>query len=103
MLATGDPNEGIPAVTWRIKDAIDPGYTLFDLADRLRVRGWQVPAYTLPDNVSDIAVRTLVRQGVTTDLGSLLIADFRRAIGHFDRHPVNVPMSEAEAGGFSHS
>ncbi len=104
MLATGDPNEGIPAVTWRIKDATDPGYTLFDLADRLRVRGWQVPAYTLPDNVTDIAVqRILVRQGVTTDLGSLLIADFRRAIEHFDRHPVNVPMSEAEAGGFSHS
>ena len=23
-----------------------PGYTLFDLADRLRTRGWQVPAYT---------------------------------------------------------
>jgi glutamate decarboxylase len=69
MLATGEPSEGIPAVTWRIKDGADPGYTLFDLADRLRVRGWQVPAYTLPDNVSDIAVqRILVRQGVTTDL-----------------------------------
>jgi len=103
MLATGDPNEGIPAVTWRIKDRADPGYTLFDLADRLRVRGWQVPAYTLPDNVSDIAVqRILVRQGVTTDLSSLLLADLRWAIEHFDKHPVNVPMTEAEAGGFNH-
>ena len=103
MLATGDPNEGIPAVTWRIKDGADPGYTLFDLADRLRVRGWQVPAYTLPDNVSDIAVqRILVRQGVTTDLGSLLLGDFRWAIEHFNKHPVNVSMTEAEAGGFNH-
>ena len=103
MLATGEPSEGIPAVTWRIKDGADPGYTLFDLADRLRVRGWQVPAYTLPDNVSDIAVqRILVRQGVTTDLGSLLMADFRWAIEHFDKHPVNVSMTEAEAGGFNH-
>ena len=25
----------------------DPGYTLYDLADRLRTRGWQVPAYPL--------------------------------------------------------
>ena len=74
MLASGDPSEGIPAVTWKIKDGADPGYTLFDLADRLRVRGWLVPAYTLPDNLSDIAVqRILVRQGLTTDLGSLLI------------------------------
>jgi glutamate decarboxylase len=103
MLATGDPSEGIPAVTWRIQDGADPGYTLFDLADRLRVRGWQVPAYTLPDNMSDVAVqRILVRQGVTTDLGSLLLADFRWAIEHFDKHPVNVPMTEAEAGGFNH-
>ena len=24
MLATGNPSEGIPAVTWRIKDGVDP-------------------------------------------------------------------------------
>jgi len=31
--------------------ARDPGYTLFDLADRLRLRGWlRVPAYTLTGN-----------------------------------------------------
>ena len=53
--------------------------------------------------MSDVAVqRILVRQGVTTDLGSLLLADFRWAIEHFDKHPVNVPMTEAEAGGFNH-
>ena len=41
-----------------------PGYTLFDLADRLRARGWQVPAYTLTGTASDIAVqRVLVRLG----------------------------------------
>ncbi len=27
--------DGIPTVTWRIRDGADPGYTLFDLADRL--------------------------------------------------------------------
>jgi glutamate decarboxylase len=103
MLAVGEPNEGVPAVSWRIKDGAHPGYTLFDLADRLRVRGWQVPAYTLPDNFGDVAVqRILVRQGVTTDLGSCLLDDFRWAIRHFDRHPVHVPMTEAEDGGFSH-
>ena len=26
---------------------VNPGYTLFDLADRLRIGGWLVPAYTL--------------------------------------------------------
>ena len=30
-----------------IQEGDDPGYTLYDLADRLRIRGWQVPAYPL--------------------------------------------------------
>ena len=69
LLCTSDPATGIPTVTWRIEDGEDPGYTLFDLADRLRIKGWQVPAYTLTGDASDIAVqRILVRQGVTRDL-----------------------------------
>jgi glutamate/tyrosine decarboxylase-like PLP-dependent enzyme len=61
------------------------GYTLFDLADRLRNRGWQVPAYTLTGAVSDVAVqRILVRLGVSHDMASLLLDDFRAAVTHFD-------------------
>ena len=47
LLCDSNPETGIPTVTWRIREGVDPGYTLFDLADRLRIRGWQVPAYTL--------------------------------------------------------
>ena len=36
LLCDSDPATGIPTVTWRIRDGADPGYTLFDLADRLR-------------------------------------------------------------------
>jgi glutamate decarboxylase len=94
---------GIPTVTWRIREGVDPGYTLFDLADRLRARGWQVPAYTLTGTASDIPVqRILVRLGVSRDLASLLLDDFRDAVTHFSRHPVSVPMSKEESGGFSH-
>lgn len=104
MICTGDPNGGIPAVSWRIKEGVETLYTLFDLADRLRLRGWLVPAYTLPANVSSIAVqRILVRQGLSRDMGSLLITDFREAIAHFDRHPVAVPMTQKEAGGYNHT
>ena len=104
FIASGDPNVSIPAVTWKIKDGANPGYTLFDLADRLRIRGWLVPAYTLPANVTDVAVqRIIVRQGLTQDLASLLIEDFKRAITHFDKHPIKVPLTETEAGGFKHT
>jgi glutamate decarboxylase len=103
LLCDSNPLTGIPSVAWRIEEGENPGYTLYDLADRLRVRGWQVPAYPLTGSVSDIAVqRVLVRQGVSRDLCSLLVEDLRQAIAHFDRHPASVPMTREEAGGFSH-
>jgi glutamate decarboxylase len=103
LLCTSDPATSIPTVTWRIKDGEDPGYTLFDLADRLRIKGWQVPAYTLTGDASDIAVqRILVRQGVTRDLASILLRDMREAVAHFDKHPTVVPMTAEESSGFNH-
>ena len=97
------PPNGIPSVAWRIREGEDPGYTLYDVADRLRVKGWQVPAYPLTGSVADISVqRILVRQGVSRDLASLLLDDITQAIAHFDRHPVSVSMTKEESGGFSH-
>jgi glutamate decarboxylase len=103
LLCDSNPNTGIPTVTWRIRDGEDPSYTLFDLADRLRNKGWQVPAYTLTGTAADIAVqRILVRLGVSRDMASLLIDDFRDAVAHFGKHPVTVSMTKHESGGFSH-
>ncbi|MBV9792449.1 MAG: glutamate decarboxylase [Actinobacteria bacterium] len=103
LLCDSNPETGIPTVTWRIAEGADPGYTLFDLADRLRARGWQVPAYTLTGTASSIAVqRILVRLGVSRDIASLLLDDFRNAIAHLDRHPVTVPLTHDEAGSFNH-
>jgi glutamate decarboxylase len=103
LLCDSNPATGIPTVTWRIREGADPGYTLFDLADRLRARGWQVPAYTLTGTAADIPVqRILVRLGVSRDMASLLLQDFGDAVAHFSRHPVSVPMSKEESGGFNH-
>ena len=103
LLCDSDARTGIPSVAWRIHEGEDPGYTLYDLADRLRARGWQVPAYPLTGSVSDISVqRILVRQGVSRDLCGLLLDDLTQSIAHFDRHPVTVSMTKEESGGFSH-
>ena len=62
-----------------------------------------MPAYTLTGTASDIPVqRILVRLGVSRDLASLLLEDFRHAVAHFTKHPVTVSMSKEESGGFSH-
>ena len=103
LLCDSNPATGIPAVTWRVAEGENPRYNLFDLADRMRLRGWQVPAYTLTGSAADIPVqRILVRQGVSRDMASLLLDDFRTAVEHFDRHPVAVGMSKEESSGFNH-
>ncbi|HEY3834874.1 MAG TPA: glutamate decarboxylase [Acidimicrobiia bacterium] len=103
IMCNGDAHTGIPAVAWRIADGASPGYTLYDVADRLRVRGWQVPAYPLTGSVSDVAVqRILVRLDLNRDLAALLIDDMRAAIAHFGAHPVQKSMTPEEASGFSH-
>jgi len=109
LLCDSNPNTGIPAVTWRIRDGEDPGYSLFDLADRLHTRGWQVLAYTLTGTASNIVVlRIQIRFGVSRDTAALLLDGFREAIAHFrghrslPRHPVTVHITKEESGGFSH-
>lgn len=104
ILYGGDPNTGIPALCWKIKDGFDTrGYTLYDLADRLRARGWQVPAYSLPANCQDVVIqRILVRHGVSRDLASLLLDDIRRALDHMAAHPIQAPLCADEGSGFRH-
>ena len=89
---------------WKVKDGFDThGYTLYDVADRLRSRGWQVPAYSLPANCEELVIqRILVRHGVTKDLASLLLEDMERCLDYFREHPITTPLVEREAGGFHH-
>jgi glutamate decarboxylase len=95
---------GIPALCWRMKEGLDPGFNLFDLADKLRTRGWQVPAYNLPRNCEDTTVqRILVRHGVSLDLANLLLDDIRRGLEFFEKHPVTSSIQAQEGSGFNHS
>jgi len=98
-----DGSDGIPALSWKLKDGVDHGFTLFDLADRLRTRGWLVPAYTMPANREDLAIqRILVRHGFGRDMADLLLDDYRNAVAHLNKHPASVSLTEEEAGGFKH-
>jgi len=99
-----DGHGGIPALAWKLREDTSHSFTLFDLADRLRTTGWQVPAYTLPKNRQDLAIqRILVRHDFSRDLADLLLDDYKRALGHFDKHPVASSLTEAEASGFNHN
>jgi len=99
-----DGRGGIPALCWSLKDGVNPGFTLYDLADRLRSRGWQAPAYSMPANRQDLVIqRILVRHGVSRDLGDLFLFDMQRCIEYFTKNPVTTPLTEETAGGYKHS
>jgi glutamate decarboxylase len=53
-------------------------YTVFDVSDRLRERGWLVPAYSFPENRQDLAVlRVVVRAGMHLEMADLLLEHLR--------------------------
>ena len=81
------------------------GYSVFDLSDRLRTRGWLVPAYTLPDNLASTAVmRIVVRNGFSRDLADVFLADLRRHCRALAEHPQeHTPLApEPFRQGFAH-
>jgi glutamate decarboxylase len=68
----------LPVLAFRLRSPETTGWTVFDLSERLRQRGWQVPAYTFPENLQDTAViRLVVRNGFSTDLAESLLADLK--------------------------
>ncbi len=100
----GGETEGLPAVCWTLKQPAAAGYSLYDLADLLRTRGWLVPAYSMPAACEELVVqRILVRHGFSRDMGALLLDDIARMLERLRRHPVHSPLSEAEAGGYNHA
>jgi glutamate decarboxylase len=82
----------LPVFAFRLKDDVT-GYSVFDVSERLRQRGWQVPAYTFPENLTDMAVmRIVVRNGFSMDLANLLLDDFRLHLRILKHHPqVQMP------------
>ena len=76
----------IPVFAWKLKETISDqsNYSLFDLADKLRERGWLVPAYTMPKNRQDLTVhRVVIKEGFSRDMAALLLRDIHSAIAFF--------------------
>ena len=69
-----------------LEDEVD-NYTVFDVSNALRERGWQVPAYTFPENRTDLAaLRVVVRRGFTHDMADMLVADLERQLPRLQRN-----------------
>jgi len=89
----------IPVFAFTLKEQTN--FNVFDLSERLRDRGWQVPAYTFPRNREDLAVlRIVVKEGFSRDMADLLLGDLHRHLHFFASQPGYRPM--AAHSSFSH-
>ncbi|HET9875843.1 MAG TPA: glutamate decarboxylase [Mycobacterium sp.] len=74
----------IPVIAARLRG--DRGYTEFDVSHELRTFGWQVPAYTMPEAATDVAVlRVVVREGLSADLARALYDDVVKTVTALDK------------------
>jgi len=98
LLTRGDE---LPVFAFKLADEVD-NFTVFDVSNALRERGWQVPAYSFPRNREDLAaLRVVVRRGFTHDMADMLVGDIRRQLPRLQKQP--APVHDAVAGtAFAH-
>jgi len=99
-----DGRTGIPGCVWTLARGEDPGFSLYDISNQLRLKGWQVPSYPMPPQRSDLIVqRVLMRLGVSRDLAGLLLNDLKSAVRELERTPPLKSLNRIRAGAYSHA
>jgi glutamate decarboxylase len=97
LLTRGDE---LPVFAFTTVDEVD-NYSVFDVSNALRERGWLVPAYTFPENRTDLAaLRVVVKRGFSHDVADLLVADLERQLPRLEKQ--HAPLHEGDATGFHH-
>jgi glutamate decarboxylase len=87
LLTKGDE---LPVFAFTLTDGID-NFTVFDVSNALRERGWLLPAYTFPKNREDLAaLRVVVKRGFSEDLADLLIHDLERQLPRLQKQAAPV-------------
>jgi glutamate decarboxylase len=91
----------LPVFAFKLRDEVT-NYTVFEVSRGLREHGWQVPAYTLPANLEDVAVlRIVVRNGFDHDMADTLLTHLRRSIED-DLSNLAAPPPISRPQGFHH-
>jgi glutamate decarboxylase len=99
-----DGEGGIPGLCWELKDPASSSFTLYEFADRLRERGWLVPAYSMPPNREDLVIeRILVRHGHTKQMADQLLVEMKSILDEFAERPPAEQSTGALVGAASTS
>ncbi|RHY61133.1 hypothetical protein DYB30_006143 [Aphanomyces astaci] len=69
----------MPLVAFALKNS--DKYTCFDIQDKVRSRGWILPAYTCPRGAESLVImRVVVKQNFTRPMADMLVEDIARTI-----------------------
>jgi glutamate decarboxylase len=86
----------LPVFAFRLSG--DRPYSVYDVSELLRTRGWIVPAYRMPPAIEDMAVlRVCVRNGFSRDLAHIFLDDLRRLTDRLEGRKVIGPPDEQRA------
>jgi glutamate decarboxylase len=97
LISRGDQ---LPVFAFTTKKDVS-GWDVFAVSRLLRERGWQVPAYTFPENREDLAVlRVVCRNGFSHDLAQLFLSDLTGAVTELQNREPSAPISGPS--GFRH-
>lgn len=96
--------ENLPIVCYTLKEDADVSWNLYELADRLQMKGWQVPAYPLPADLDDIVIQRFVcRADLGQNLADSLIEDFLQCIEDLNHARILFHKDdEPHVHGFTH-
>jgi glutamate decarboxylase len=97
-------NDGtdIPVFAWQLTENHTDKWNLYHLSERLRLKGWLIPAYPMPDDLTDIVVqRIVVRNGLSRNLAESLVLDIREAVAYLDALEAPMP-TEGLVSTFAH-
>ena len=91
----------IPVMAWQLKDGYTDNWTLYDLTDSLRTRGWLVPAYPMPEALTSLTVaRVVVRNGLSRDLAAGFVEDLTAHV--HDLENLTAPLPGRKRVAFHH-
>ncbi|MDQ0150343.1 glutamate decarboxylase [Eubacterium multiforme] len=99
-------NDGsnLPIVCYKLKPDANVEWTLYDLADRLLMKGWQVPAYPLPKDLQDVTIQRIVcRADLGHNMAEQLVQDLKDGIKALNNaHVLQQKEPKKGAYGFTH-
>ncbi len=84
----------MPLLAFKIKEDAKVNYTVYQISDKLRIHGWQVPAYTLPNDCENISIlRIVAKEGFSYDMADLLVKHISKAIEDLENETKTIGSS----------